>query len=214
MGFGSRRPTRIPLFNPRHRVSRLAYSREHRYCSVEDWKRVAWSDELRLLNANGRPRIWCQAHEIMVSPCQFGTVQGLSDSIIVWVSFVVLFAIFEQGVKGHHPAPTILAELKTALANIWQFIPVEHFQKFAESIPRRVAAIFKAGGDPTGYYVGNRQSKGDPRGTQTFSIEQNVLDTVRRNPSTRLRNIASALERSQSSVHHHFQCEGKPLPSS
>ncbi|GFU42011.1 hypothetical protein TNCV_4676981 [Trichonephila clavipes] len=45
IGFGSRRPTRVPLLNARHRVSRLARAREHRGCNEDDWKRVAWSDE-------------------------------------------------------------------------------------------------------------------------------------------------------------------------
>ncbi|GFT37945.1 HTH_Tnp_Tc3_2 domain-containing protein [Trichonephila clavipes] len=60
MGFVSRRPTRVPLLNARHRAESLAWSREHRDWSVEDWKRVAWNDEsrFRLLNADRRLRIW------------------------------------------------------------------------------------------------------------------------------------------------------------
>ncbi|GFS81274.1 HTH_Tnp_Tc3_2 domain-containing protein [Trichonephila clavipes] len=42
---GSRRPKREPLLNARHRVARLAWAREHRDWSEEDWKRVVWSDE-------------------------------------------------------------------------------------------------------------------------------------------------------------------------
>ncbi|GFT95835.1 HTH_Tnp_Tc3_2 domain-containing protein [Trichonephila clavipes] len=45
MGFGSRRPTRVPLPNTRHRIARLAWAREHRNWSIEDWKRVTWSNE-------------------------------------------------------------------------------------------------------------------------------------------------------------------------
>ncbi|GFU80776.1 HTH_Tnp_Tc3_2 domain-containing protein [Trichonephila clavipes] len=45
MGFGSSRPTRVPLLNARYRAALLVWAREHRYWSVEDWKRVAWSDE-------------------------------------------------------------------------------------------------------------------------------------------------------------------------
>ncbi|GFW30152.1 uncharacterized protein TNCV_1054631 [Trichonephila clavipes] len=77
MGFGNCQPTRVPLLNARHRA------REHREWSVEDWKRVAWSDEsrFRLLNVNGRSwsgvffrgtvwDLWC----VYQSPSmQFGT---------------------------------------------------------------------------------------------------------------------------------------------
>ncbi|GBM55977.1 hypothetical protein AVEN_45126-1 [Araneus ventricosus] len=38
MGFGSRRPTRVPLLNARHRAARLAWAREHREWTLEDWK--------------------------------------------------------------------------------------------------------------------------------------------------------------------------------
>ncbi|GFV73563.1 hypothetical protein TNCV_4524291, partial [Trichonephila clavipes] len=53
--------------------------REHRDWSVDRWKRVAWSDEsrFRLLNANGRLRVWGQALEIMAPARQVGTVQGM-----------------------------------------------------------------------------------------------------------------------------------------
>ncbi|GFT21041.1 transposable element Tc1 transposase [Trichonephila clavipes] len=53
--------------------------RRHRDWSVDRWKRVAWSDEsrFRLLNANGRLRVWGQALEIMDPARQVGTVQGM-----------------------------------------------------------------------------------------------------------------------------------------
>ncbi|GFW11538.1 transposable element Tcb2 transposase [Trichonephila clavipes] len=40
-----------------------------------------------------------------------------------------LWDVLEQGVKDHHKAPTNLTELWTGLANIWQVIPMERFQK-------------------------------------------------------------------------------------
>ncbi|GFW23196.1 ANK_REP_REGION domain-containing protein [Trichonephila clavipes] len=54
--------------------------------------------------------------------------------------------------KGYHTASTNLTELWTPLANIWQVIPVERFQKLIESMPRLVAAIIKARGGPTPYW--------------------------------------------------------------
>ncbi|GFX15531.1 integrase catalytic domain-containing protein [Trichonephila clavipes] len=52
-------------------------------------ERVAWSDEsrFRLLNADGRLRIWRQAHEAIDPACQVGTVQGYGGSIVVWGVF-------------------------------------------------------------------------------------------------------------------------------
>ncbi|GFT82122.1 transposable element Tcb2 transposase [Trichonephila clavipes] len=62
-----------------------------------------------------------------------------------------LWDILEQGVKGYHTAPTNFTELWTALANIWQVVPVERFQKFIEFMPRRVAGFIKTRGGPTRY---------------------------------------------------------------
>ncbi|GFU96424.1 HTH_Tnp_Tc3_2 domain-containing protein [Trichonephila clavipes] len=83
MGFGSRRPTREPLFATELHV--LSGEREHRNWSVEDWKRVARSDEsrFRLLNVDGRLRISRQAHETMDPACQVETTQGHGCSIMV-----------------------------------------------------------------------------------------------------------------------------------
>ncbi|GFT34909.1 hypothetical protein TNCV_3879041 [Trichonephila clavipes] len=57
----------------------------------------------------------------------------------------------EQGVKGHHTAPTSLTELRTALVSISQVIPVKHFQKLVESMTRRAAAVIKGSGGPNRY---------------------------------------------------------------
>ncbi|GBL88685.1 hypothetical protein AVEN_195668-1 [Araneus ventricosus] len=89
MGFGSRRPTRVPLLNARHRAALLARAREHRERTLEDWERVVWRNEsgFRLLHVDGRMTIWRQAHEAMEPACQVGIVQGHGDSIIVWGVF-------------------------------------------------------------------------------------------------------------------------------
>ncbi|GFT96954.1 transposable element Tcb2 transposase [Trichonephila clavipes] len=62
-----------------------------------------------------------------------------------------LWSVLEQGGKDHYTAPTNLTELRTALANIWQVIPVERFQKLVESMFRHVAAVINARGGPTRY---------------------------------------------------------------
>ncbi|GFV46418.1 transposable element Tcb2 transposase [Trichonephila clavipes] len=60
-----------------------------------------------------------------------------------------LWDVLEQGVKGHHTAPTNFTELGTAL--LWQVIPVERFEKLVESLPCRVAAVIMAKGGSTRY---------------------------------------------------------------
>lgn len=55
---------------------------------------------------------------------------------------------------------------------------------------------------------GNRHSEGRPRVTRTPRMEQNVLDTVRRNPSASVRAVATAVGESRNSVHRVLQREG------
>lgn len=89
MGFGSRRPTRIPLLNARHRAICFAWIRGHRKWTLEYWKRVAWSDESRfwLFHTDRKLRIGSQVHESVDPVCQDGTLQGHGGSFIVWGVF-------------------------------------------------------------------------------------------------------------------------------
>ncbi|GBN47882.1 hypothetical protein AVEN_39364-1 [Araneus ventricosus] len=59
MGLCSRRPTRVPLLTKRYRQLRLQWDREHRDWTMDEWKRVAWSDESRFLihHIDGRVRV-------------------------------------------------------------------------------------------------------------------------------------------------------------
>ncbi|GFU01995.1 transposable element Tc1 transposase [Trichonephila clavipes] len=96
--------------------------------SPEDLKRVAWIDEsrFRLLNADGRLRIWRQAHEAWqtCTSHKSGVATGWLDehssdfSVIKWPPrrpdlnpIEYLWDVLEQGVKGHHTAPTNFSEL-------------------------------------------------------------------------------------------------------
>ncbi|GFV59901.1 transposable element Tcb2 transposase [Trichonephila clavipes] len=73
MDFGSHRPSRYHCSLLAIELHVLSGQE-----SIEDWKRVAWSDEsrFRLLKADGRLRIWRQAHEAMYPAYQVGTIQG------------------------------------------------------------------------------------------------------------------------------------------
>ncbi|GFX79039.1 transposable element Tcb2 transposase [Trichonephila clavipes] len=84
MGFRSRRPTRVPLLTVRHKALRLAWARQHRYWTVDGWKRVARPDESRFHLNRTDARVWRQPHESMDSTCQQGTVQAGGGSLMVW----------------------------------------------------------------------------------------------------------------------------------
>ncbi|GFV71946.1 transposable element Tcb2 transposase [Trichonephila clavipes] len=78
-------------------------------------------------------------------------VKLLVDPLHRFMLFCYPHDVLEQGVKGHHTSPTNLSELWTVLANIWQVIPMERFNKLVETMPHRVAAVIKARGGPSRY---------------------------------------------------------------
>ncbi|GFV97223.1 transposable element Tcb1 transposase [Trichonephila clavipes] len=56
MGLSSKRRTRVPLLTKRHRQQRLHWARDHHDWSMDQWERVARSDESRFVihPTNGR----------------------------------------------------------------------------------------------------------------------------------------------------------------
>lgn len=51
----------------------------------------------------------------------------------------------------------------------------------------------------------NRHSKDEPRATRTLTMQQNLLDSFRRNPSNSVRAVATSIRRSLNSVHRVLQ---------
>ncbi|GFW80011.1 transposase domain containing protein [Trichonephila clavipes] len=49
MGLRSKRPSRLPLLTERHHQLLLLGDRKHRDWSMDQWERVAWSDESRFV---------------------------------------------------------------------------------------------------------------------------------------------------------------------
>ncbi len=67
MGYSSRRPHRVMLLSAKNRKRRLQFTQAHQNWTIEDWKKVAWSDESRFLlrHSDGRVRLWRKEHESM-----------------------------------------------------------------------------------------------------------------------------------------------------
>jgi hypothetical protein len=53
------------LLSVRHKKVRLAFAQKYREWTVEDWKRVIWSDETKInrFGSDGREWIWKQKRE-------------------------------------------------------------------------------------------------------------------------------------------------------
>ncbi|GBO40395.1 hypothetical protein AVEN_242819-1 [Araneus ventricosus] len=81
----SRRPSRVPLVSQKNRKRRLFWAQKRRNWSLEDWKKVSWSDESRFLlhHTDGRIRIWRKQYEFRDRPsCQMTPLQA--GGVMVW----------------------------------------------------------------------------------------------------------------------------------
>ena len=89
MGLRSRRPVRVPMLTPVHRRKRLQWARERQNWTMEQWKKVAWSDESRFLlhHVDGRVRVRCLPGEEMAPGCTMGRRQAGGGSVMLWAMF-------------------------------------------------------------------------------------------------------------------------------
>ena len=71
------------------RESLVSSAKEHKNWTVEDWKRVMWSDESRftLFQNDGRVRVWQEPHEALDPACVSPTVQASGGSVMIWACF-------------------------------------------------------------------------------------------------------------------------------
>ncbi len=70
----------------RNKKKRLAFALKHQEWTVEDWKRVIWSDETKInrIGSDGRVWVWKQAGEGLINREVQGTVKFGGGNIMVW----------------------------------------------------------------------------------------------------------------------------------
>ncbi len=75
-----------PLLSKRHRANRLDFALRHQHWTLEDWKRVVWSDETKInrLGSDGRKWVWKKAGEGLIDREVEGTLKFGGGSLMVW----------------------------------------------------------------------------------------------------------------------------------
>ncbi|GBM17655.1 hypothetical protein AVEN_202820-1 [Araneus ventricosus] len=89
MGLCSRRPTCVPLLAKRHRQLRLQWALEHRDWTMDEWKRVAWSDESLFLihHVDSDVKVSRLPGEQLLPSCTAGHTQAGGGGIMLWGTF-------------------------------------------------------------------------------------------------------------------------------
>ena len=75
-----------PLLSAGHRKKRLAFALKYQHWTVEDWKRVMWSDETKInrIGSDGQEYVWKKKGEGLISRGVKGTVKFGGGSLMVW----------------------------------------------------------------------------------------------------------------------------------
>jgi transposase len=78
---------KCPLLKRQHRINHLKFAKYHENWTVEDWKRVLWSDETKInrIGSDGRVYTWKQRGEPLSDRTTSPTVKhGGGNNLMVW----------------------------------------------------------------------------------------------------------------------------------
>ena len=75
-----------PLLSSSHKKKRLVFALKYQHWTVEDWKRVIWSDETRInrIGSDGQEYVWKRKKEGLIAREVQGTVKFGGGSLMIW----------------------------------------------------------------------------------------------------------------------------------
>ena len=75
-----------PLLSQHHKCEWMDFALSHRHWTIEDWKRVVWSDETKInqLGSDGQKWVWKSAGEALSDCLVEGTQKFGGGSLMMW----------------------------------------------------------------------------------------------------------------------------------
>jgi hypothetical protein len=88
-GMKSAVKTKRPFLSKRHRRERMDFAIAHQYWTVEDWKKVIWSDETKInrFGSDGRKWVWKKPGECLSERLVDPTLKFGGGSLMMWGCF-------------------------------------------------------------------------------------------------------------------------------
>jgi hypothetical protein len=115
--------TKRPLLSAKHRKARLDFAHAHKDWTIEDWKRVIWSDETKIncLGSDGCKWVWKKPGEGLSDRLVQGTVKFGGGSIMIWGCMTWEGIGYATKIDGKMDGDLYLQILKDELLNTLQY---------------------------------------------------------------------------------------------
>ncbi|KAG1243063.1 hypothetical protein G6F68_015940 [Rhizopus microsporus] len=90
-GIGAVEKVSKPLLTAKHRKARLQFAKRYQHWTIEDWRRVIWSDETKVnrFNSDGRAWAWVRDGSSLQPKQVKQAVKHGGGSIMVWSAISV-----------------------------------------------------------------------------------------------------------------------------
>src|ERR1700761_8075776 len=111
--------TKHPLLSARHRKARLDFAHAHKDWTLDDWKRVVWSDETKInhLGSDGCKWVWKKSREGLSDRLVEGTAKFGEGSIMIWGCMTWEGVGYAANIDGRINSDLYLQILKDELLN-------------------------------------------------------------------------------------------------
>lgn len=138
-GLRAKAKVKKPLLTVAHKAARLAFARDHIHWTMDDWKRVVWSDETKInrFGSDGRQWVWDERGKPLCDRTVSGTVKFGGGSLMVWGCMTFEGIGWLRFVEGRMDAVQYCDILGDAL-----LVTLEHYNMETKSI------LFQQDNDP------------------------------------------------------------------
>ena len=115
--------TKRPLLSAKHRKACFDFAYAHKDWTLDNWKRVIWSDETKIncLGSDGRKWVWKKSGERLSDRLVEGTVKFGGGSVMIWGCMTWEGVGYAAKIDGRMDGDLYLQILKDELLNTLQY---------------------------------------------------------------------------------------------